>query len=109
MSAIGLTLIPHQTQEGLDYQHLRFSILHESGILEPSDLQGLAILEGVQWEQGIVIEGRGPIWLYGYLVHLCHAAAWVGCFDPRLGIVVVSTHVRNIKVGQVFPVELPIA
>jgi CRISPR-associated protein, Csx3 family len=45
------------------------------------------------FSQGIVIEGRGAIWLYGYLVHECHPAAWVGCYDPRLdGAVVVATH-----------------
>ena len=53
-----------------------------------------------------MIEGKGPIWLYGYLVHQCHAAAWVGCFDPRLGAVVVSTHVRAIQVGQVLAIAL---
>jgi CRISPR-associated protein Csx3 len=106
MSAIRLTVIPHQTQAGLGYQHIRFEILHESGVLAPSDLCGLALPEGIQWEQGVVIEGKGPIWLYGYLVHLCHSAAWVGCFDPRLGAVVVSTHARNIQVGQVLPIAL---
>jgi len=106
MSAIRLTMIPHQTQEGLEYQHLRFKILHESGILEPGDLCELVLPDGIQWNQGVVIEGKGPIWLYGYLVHQCHAAAWVGCFDPRLGAVVVSTHVRTIEVGQVLPIVL---
>ncbi|MCU0569498.1 MAG: CRISPR-associated ring nuclease Crn3/Csx3 [Oculatellaceae cyanobacterium Prado106] len=108
MTAIGLTVIPHQTQMGAGYQHLRFEILHESGILEPGDLCGLSLPDDIQWDQGIVIEGKGPIWLYGYLVHVCHAAAWVGCFDPRLGAVVVMTHVRSVQVGQVLPIVLPV-
>ncbi|MBL1179324.1 CRISPR-associated ring nuclease Crn3/Csx3 [Pantanalinema sp. GBBB05] len=62
---------------------------------------------GVQWEQGVEIEGRGPIWLYGYLVHECHPATWVGCYDTRLGIVVVSTHTRAVAVGQVLAIDLP--
>ena len=36
------------------------------------------------WSIGVVIEGKAPIWLYSYLVHECHAAVWVACFDPRL-------------------------
>lgn len=107
MPPIQLTLIPHQTQDGLTYQHLRASITQEDGILEPQDLKGITLPNGIQWTQGIVIEGKGPIWLYGYLVHECHPAAWVGCFDPRLGAIVVATHTRAVKVGQVLPITLP--
>ncbi len=107
MPAIQLQLIPHTTQTGLPYQHLRFRIATEDGVIEPQDLKGLRLPEGVQWNQGIAIEGRGPIWLYGYLVHECHAAQWVGCYDPRLGVVVVSTHVHAVQVGAVLPIQLP--
>jgi CRISPR-associated protein Csx3 len=106
MSAIDLKVISHQTREGLAYQHLRLAILHETGIVEPQDLCELSLPEEIQWDQGVVIEGKGPIWLYGYLVHLCHTAAWVGCFDPRLGAIVVATHVRRVQVGQVLPIVL---
>ncbi|MGB7509704.1 MAG: CRISPR-associated ring nuclease Crn3/Csx3 [Pelodictyon phaeoclathratiforme] len=107
MSAIALILIPHTTQTGLPYQHLQVSITTEDGLIEPQDLRGLKIPATVQWNQGIVIEGKGPIWLYGYLVHECHPSSWVGCYDPRLGIVVVSSHTHAVKVGSVLPVQLP--
>lgn len=107
MSAIQLQLIPHATQDGLSYQHLRFQITTEDGVIEPQDLKGLKLPEGVQWKQGIAIEGKGPIWLYGYLVHECHPSVWVGCYDPRLGIVVVSSHTHAVKVGGVLPIQLP--
>lgn len=107
MSAIQLQLIPHSTQDALPYQHLQFQITTEDGVIEPQDLKGLKLPEGVQWNQGIAIEGKGPIWLYGYLVHECHPSTWVGCYDPRLGIVVVSSHTHAVKVGSVLPVQLP--
>jgi CRISPR-associated protein Csx3 len=107
MSSIQLQRIPHTTQDGLSYQHLRFKISTGDGVIEPSDLQGLKLPDDMQWNQGIAIEGKGPIWLYGYLVHECHASTWVGCYDPRLGIVVVSTHTHAVKVGSILSIHLP--
>jgi len=44
---------------------------------------------------GVVISGRGPVWLYAALVHHFHPAAWVATFDPRLaGGVVTQRHVH---------------
>ncbi len=107
MSSIQLILTPHQTQAGIDYQHLRIQITSPDGVIEPQDLTGLALPEGIQWRQGIVIEGRAPVWLYGYLVHQCHPAAWVGCYDPRLGAIVVASHTHEMSVGQVLALNLP--
>ena len=107
MNGIQLQVIPHQTQNGQPYQHLRFQITTEDGIIAPNDIKGLKLPDGIQWQQGIVIEGKGPIWLYGYLIHECHPAAWVGCYDPRLGAVVVASHTHAIAVSQVLPLDLP--
>jgi CRISPR-associated protein Csx3 len=107
-SALELILIPHQTTDGLVYQHLRICILTANGVLSPSDLANVNLPSKMKFSQGIVIEGRGPIWLYGFLVHLCHPAAWVGCYEPRQeGCVVVQTHVPDIQVGQILPLQLP--
>jgi len=108
MSAIQLELIPHQTADGLTYQHLRIRITNPDGIVEPSDLRELKLPDDLKPSLGVVIEGRAPIWLYGYLVHECHATAWVGCFDPRLeGAVVVEAHARGVTVGSVVKLTLP--
>lgn len=107
MSAIQLHCIPHQTRDGLPYQHLHLRIQNEDGIIEPSDLKGLELPPGLDYKQGIVLEGKAPIWLYGYLVHECHPAAWVGCYDPRLGVVVVSSHTRSVRTSQVLDIDLP--
>lgn len=109
MHPIQLEVIGHQTQNGLPYQHLRFQILTDDSNIDPADIKGLKLPAGIQFNQGIVIEGKGPIWLYGYLVHECHAAVWVGCYDPRLGAVVVATHTHKVSVSQILPLELPVA
>lgn len=108
MTAIKLELIPHKTLNGLSYQHLRITLTSPEGVIEPKDLQGLQLPPQLQSTQGVVLEGKAPIWLYAYLTHECHATAWVGCFDPRLGgAVVVETHSRDVRIGQVLPLELP--
>ena len=107
MSPIKLTLISHQTQEGMPYQHLHFDLTTPDRLIQPENLRAIEFPVGVQWQQGVAIEGRGPIWLYGYLVHECHPAAWVGCYDTRLGIVVVSTHTQQVAIGQVLMIDLP--
>lgn len=107
MSVIQLQVIPHQTNQELNYQHLQIQVTTPDGLIEASDLKGLEIPKNIDWKQGVVIEGKAPVWLYGYLVHECHPAAWVGCYDPRLGVVVVSTHSRIVSVGQVLELDLP--
>jgi CRISPR-associated protein Csx3 len=107
MSAVQLELIPHQTKSGLVYNHLHIQITNENGIISPSDIKGLKLPSAIDFTQGIVIEGKAPIWLYGYLVHECHPAAWVGCYDTRLGAVVVATHTHDVKISEVFKLDLP--
>ena len=115
MAAIELSAIAHTTTEALPYQHLHIRITAPNGIIAPADLKGLTLPPDIIWSQGVVIEGKAPTWLYAYLVHACHVAAWVATFDPRLGQniahagggVVVATHSQQVEVGQVFSIELP--
>lgn len=107
MKAIELSLIPHQSVDGIPYQHLHISLTTEDGIIQPINLKGLQLPDSLNWQQGVVLEGKAPIWLYGYLVHECHPAVWVACYDTRLGAVVIATRAPNPKVGQVLPIQLP--
>lgn len=64
----------------------------------------LTILEPpeVDATRGVILSGRGPVWLFGYLIHHYHPTAWIATFDPRLGGgVVVASHVKGVKVGDV--------
>ncbi|MGB3511895.1 MAG: CRISPR-associated ring nuclease Crn3/Csx3 [Microcoleaceae cyanobacterium] len=106
MNPIQLQLIPHQTQEGIAYQHLHIQIMTDDGVIAPADIKGLQLPE-IDFTQGVVTEGKSPIWLYGYLVHECHPAAWVGCYDPRLGgAVVVATHTHQVAISQIMKIDL---
>jgi CRISPR-associated protein Csx3 len=108
MSAIELQAIPHKTHDGLPCQLLRVKIVNESGVIVPSDIKGVKFPQGIDFSKGIVIEGKAPIWLYGYLVNqCCHFAPWLGCYDPRLGVVIVATRTPNVNIGDVLTVDLP--
>ncbi|OLP19166.1 CRISPR-associated protein Csx3 [Leptolyngbya sp. 'hensonii'] len=104
-SGVLLHLTPRQTAQGLQYQWLEIELTRSDRIIEPQALEDLRLPAGIDTTGGVVISGRAPIWLYSYLVHELHPTAWVACYDPRLGAVVVSTHSRLARIGQVIPIE----
>lgn len=70
------------------------------GVLEPDQLREIKAPK-VELNQGIVLSGRGPIWLYNYLAHEYHTAQWVATFDPRFkGAIVTQSHIKGVEVGQ---------
>lgn len=91
-----------KTTEFGTYTFVEFTV---DGVLNSQELRGLTAPE-VNASTGVVLSGRGPIWLYGYLVHEYHPAAWVACYDPRLGGgVVVKRHAPHApKLGEVLPI-----
>jgi len=92
-------------QTGEDFQLLDISIGGD-GIADPAELSEIRIPDGVDWRKGVIINGRGPIWLYAFIVHQCHPAVWVAVMDPRQGGVVVEAHHPNAPgVGSVIAVE----
>jgi CRISPR-associated protein Csx3 len=62
------------------------------GLAAPGDLPGIDLPAGLDRAKGLVVGGRGPVWLYAHLCHLAHPFAWVATQDPRLGAVVVQRH-----------------
>ncbi len=77
-----------------DFSFIEFEL--PSDLIEPGALQHIGLPREVATRRnlGLVISGRGPVWLYAYLVHLAHPFAWVATFDPRLnGGVVVMNHI----------------
>lgn len=85
-------------------------ILLANGILDPVELPRLLRAASKSVPQGgtepVVLSGRLPVWAFAALVHLYHPRPWVGTFDPRLGgAVVVFSHVADITVGDVVPLD----
>lgn len=78
------------TLGGHDATQVAFTIGGD-GSLDPSALTTMDP-PAVDGSKGVVLWGRGPVWLYSALIHHYHATRWVGTFDPRLGVVVVSRH-----------------
>lgn len=87
-----------------NFQVVHFT-LEGNGTIEPADLSQLRLQE-VDYSKGVIISGRGPMWLYAYLVHAYHPAAWVAVFDPRIGAVVVQNHIpTGPSPGSTIPME----
>ncbi|MDF5729195.1 MAG: CRISPR-associated ring nuclease Crn3/Csx3 [Rhizonema sp. PD38] len=105
-SALRLQLSNSQIYQGLKYQVLSIELIKSDCLIEPQDLVNLELPEGIDTTGGVVISGRAPIWLYAYLTHELHPTAWVACYDPRLGAVVVATHSRLVRIAQVIAVNL---
>ena len=81
----------------------------DNGIIQTEDLQNLLPPDAVQNQfahKGVVLSGRGPVWLYGFLIHYYHPTLWVATHDPRLqAAVVVATHDPSTKVGDLILLE----
>lgn len=82
---------------------VEFSLPKEG--IDPAVISSLKPPE-VNPQCGVVLSGRGPVWLYAALVHHYHPTKWVATFDPRLGAVVVESHSpKGPKVGSVIPIS----
>jgi CRISPR-associated protein Csx3 len=104
-TGIHLEISQQKTPSGLKYQQLTIELTRSDRVIYPEELSKLELPNGIDTTQGVVINGRAPIWLYGYLIHELHPTAWVACNDPRLGAVVVATHSKTVKIGQVIPLK----
>ena len=73
--------------------------------LDPDDLKDIKLPDPVKEgfsHKLLILSGRGPIWLYAFMVHHFHPAKAIAVFDPRLdGAVVVESHSNEFKVGEV--------
>ncbi len=92
------------TSSNLPYTLIEFELKEP---IEPSDLIKLYTkLPRIDSTKGVVISGRGPIWLHSFLAHFYHPTKFVAHYDPRLGgAVVVQSHNRKYHVGQIIKLE----
>jgi len=86
-----------------DFTIVEFEL--DGGVIDVKELPELRAPE-INFQKGVILSGRGPVWLFATLSHIYHPALWVGCFDPRLGGgVVVQSHSPAIRVGDVIKPE----
>ncbi len=93
-------MVSYSTREFKGFTLVEFQL---DGPISPDQLPGLLeMAPAVDPTGGVVISGRGPIWLHSALAHHYHPTRWVAHYDPRLGgAVVVQTHHPSMRVGQV--------
>lgn len=83
-----------------EYTELTLIEFNLTEIAEPAMLNQITP-PNVDCSKGVVISGKGPIWLYCFLAHHYHPTAWVANYDPRLGYVVASSHSKSKRVGDI--------
>jgi len=85
-------------KEEADYSIFSFEI---DGVLSPEDLAALTPPK-VEGSNGVILSGRGPIWVYCFLTHFYHPMKFIATYDPRLGgAVIVETHSVEYAIGYV--------
>ncbi len=86
------------------YRLVKFEI--PGGVCTPGEFAEAvsSVVERLPGSKVVLINGRGPVWGYGMLVHASHSTPAVATYDPRLGgYVVVATHHPANTLGQVIP------
>jgi len=100
------TPIKFKIQKFESFQVLEFEL---SGVITPDKLE--VVLRDFRklklaMSKGLVISGRGPIWLYAALIHEAHPFKWIATYDPRLdGAVIVASHDPNRKIGEIVKIK----
>jgi len=77
-----------------------------SGRIDPPVI-GSLVVPKINPGQGVIINGRAPIWLYAYLIRHCEDAPWIAIFNPMDGAVVVASRSGSEgaqNVGDVIPI-----
>jgi len=97
-----LSEIAFEVKENEGYTVIEFEL---TNTIAPEVLKTLRI-PTVKATKGVVLSGRGPIWMYCYLTHYYHPTKFVATFDPRLGgAVIVETHSRAHRIGDIIKIE----
>jgi CRISPR-associated protein Csx3 len=86
-----------------EFRLVKFEI--PGGVSTPGEFASAVaeVEKGLPGDRAVLINGRGPVWGYGMLIHASHPTPAVGTYDPRLGYVVVATHDTRYGVGSVIP------
>ena len=93
-----MSKINFNVKESDEYTIVSFEI---EGVLSPEDLVSLTPPK-VEGSKGVILNGRGPIWVYCFLTHFYHPTRFIATYDPRLGgAVIVETHSVKYAIGSV--------
>ncbi|KKG34442.1 hypothetical protein DU38_18080 [Methanosarcina mazei] len=86
------------SKEEREYTLISFEM---DDLLSPEDLIALTP-PNVNGAKGVILSGRGPIWLFCFLTHFYHPTKFIATYDPRLGgAVIVERHAPGYEIGSV--------
>jgi CRISPR-associated protein Csx3 len=78
--------------------------------LEPEDLKKISPPDPIKnnfSDKTIILSGRGPIWLYGFLIHYYHPVKAISIFDPRYNAaIIIESHFKKYKIGDIIKTNL---
>jgi CRISPR-associated protein Csx3 len=78
--------------------------------LEPEDLKKISPPDPIKnnfSDKTIILSGRGPIWLYGFLIHYYHPVKAISIFDPRYNAaIIIESHFKKYKIGDIIKTDL---
>lgn len=78
--------------------------------LEPEDLKKISPPDPIKnnfSDKAIILSGRGPIWLYGFLIHYYHPVKAISIFDPRYNAaIIIESHFKKYKIGDIIKTDL---
>ena len=82
----------------------------EGGVIEPSDLKDVVrelekVKHRIDFSKPVIVSGRGPLWLYGVLVHELHYGKIVAVWDPRLGGGIIVEAPSQNEIGKVITIS----
>jgi len=92
-----------KTTENEKYTLIYFELIKP---IEPKDLLKIEFPK-IDATKGVILSGRGPIWLYCYLMHHYHPTKFIATYDPRLnGAVIVESHTSEYRQGDLIKVDI---
>lgn len=73
--------------------------------IKPTELAALELPAQLNFNQGIVLFGTAPTWLYAHLINQCRQAPWIATYDIRShAAIVVKSSVVDPRVGDIISI-----
>ncbi len=96
---MAIILIEFNVEEKDEYSIVKFEL---KGNITPEVLKNLRPPQ-INPAKGVVLTGRGPIWLYCFLSHFYHPTRFIAVYDPRIGAVVTESHSEK-SIGEIIKI-----
>jgi len=88
-------------------QTLAITLTCPQTLIKPQSLSTLSLPDELDRSREVILFGRSPLWLYGYLIHQCRSVPWLGTYDARSqSVIVIHSRVASPAVGDQLPIWL---